>query len=203
MKRDMAKQVKSCSTSMKRSSESLDRETHNNSSLSKEEDSSVCISEATVSAAASGGNSGCSNVMTKKAKKGGQLSQLTLNSFFQKSSTIRTNPAPPVIAYQLEVVKSDDKSCFKVCLGADDDINSKSESIIPGGSPSQEVVDVLEKEERNAAAALEWRRIQQAMQNKIPLCKGHKEPCVSRVVKKGGPNFGRRFYTCARAEVNN
>ncbi|PNX54469.1 DNA-(apurinic or apyrimidinic site) lyase 2-like protein, partial [Trifolium pratense] len=33
-----------------------------------------------------------------------------------------------------------------------------------------------------------------------PLCKGHKEPCIPRVVKKQGANFGRRFYVCARAE---
>ncbi|KAL5014232.1 hypothetical protein ScPMuIL_008502 [Solemya velum] len=33
-----------------------------------------------------------------------------------------------------------------------------------------------------------------------PLCKGHKEPCVLRTVKKDGPNRGKQFYTCARAE---
>lgn len=33
-----------------------------------------------------------------------------------------------------------------------------------------------------------------------PLCKGHKEPCVLRMVKKDGPNKGRQFYTCARGE---
>ena len=34
----------------------------------------------------------------------------------------------------------------------------------------------------------------------VPLCKGHKEPCVLRMVKKEGPNKGRQFYTCARGE---
>ena len=33
-----------------------------------------------------------------------------------------------------------------------------------------------------------------------PLCKGHNEPCVLRMVKKEGPNKGRQFYTCARGE---
>ena len=33
-----------------------------------------------------------------------------------------------------------------------------------------------------------------------PLCKGHKEPCVMRTVKKSGPNRGRRFYVCAKPE---
>ena len=34
----------------------------------------------------------------------------------------------------------------------------------------------------------------------VPVCKGHKEPCVLRMVKKEGPNRGRQFYTCARGE---
>lgn len=34
----------------------------------------------------------------------------------------------------------------------------------------------------------------------VPLCKGHNEPCVLRMVKKPGPNKGRQFYTCARGE---
>lgn len=32
----------------------------------------------------------------------------------------------------------------------------------------------------------------------MPLCGGHREPCVMRTVKKAGPNFGRHFYMCAR-----
>ena len=34
----------------------------------------------------------------------------------------------------------------------------------------------------------------------VPLCKGHSEPCVLRMVKKEGPNKGKQFYTCARGE---
>ena len=33
-----------------------------------------------------------------------------------------------------------------------------------------------------------------------PVCKGHKEPCVLRTVKKAGPNRGKQFYVCARPE---
>ncbi|XP_018024552.1 DNA-(apurinic or apyrimidinic site) endonuclease 2-like isoform X2 [Hyalella azteca] len=32
----------------------------------------------------------------------------------------------------------------------------------------------------------------------IPLCSGHKEPCVMRTSKKKGVNFNRRFYACRR-----
>ncbi|XP_004606538.1 DNA-(apurinic or apyrimidinic site) endonuclease 2 [Sorex araneus] len=34
----------------------------------------------------------------------------------------------------------------------------------------------------------------------LPLCGGHKEPCVRRTVKKPGPNLGRHFYICARPQ---
>jgi hypothetical protein len=33
-----------------------------------------------------------------------------------------------------------------------------------------------------------------------PRCKGHNEPCVIRTVKKKGPNQGRQFYVCVRAD---
>ena len=55
--------------------------------------------------------------------------------------------------------------------------------------------------EKNNVALLEWQRIQQLMRNSIPVCKGHKEPCVARIVKKPGPTFGHRFFVCSRAEV--
>ena len=35
---------------------------------------------------------------------------------------------------------------------------------------------------------------------KAPLCSGHQEPSVERVVKKPGPNRGKHFYVCARPE---
>ena len=54
---------------------------------------------------------------------------------------------------------------------------------------------------QKSTATMEWQRIQKAMQKRVPLCKGHKEPCVVRVVKKPGPNFGRAFHVCARAQV--
>lgn len=34
----------------------------------------------------------------------------------------------------------------------------------------------------------------------MPLCTGHREPCVMRTVKKPGPNLGRHFYMCARPQ---
>ncbi|CAM9789806.1 unnamed protein product, partial [Discosporangium mesarthrocarpum] len=33
-----------------------------------------------------------------------------------------------------------------------------------------------------------------------PFCSGHNEPCALRTVRKEGPNQGREFYCCARAQ---
>lgn len=33
-----------------------------------------------------------------------------------------------------------------------------------------------------------------------PKCRGHREPCVQRCVKKKGPNFNRKFWVCSRGE---
>eukprot|EP00878_Enallax_costatus_P014948 GHUV01015650.1.p1 GENE.GHUV01015650.1~~GHUV01015650.1.p1 ORF type:complete len:446 (+),score=188.63 GHUV01015650.1:1279-2616(+) len=52
--------------------------------------------------------------------------------------------------------------------------------------------------ERQQQAKAAWQRISKVMQ--APLCKGHKEVCVIRTVKKKGANFGRQFYVCARAD---
>ncbi|KAG0626414.1 hypothetical protein M758_2G123800 [Ceratodon purpureus] len=54
---------------------------------------------------------------------------------------------------------------------------------------------------QQAAAKTEWQRIQRAMMNRVPLCSGHNEPCVARIVKKPGPNLGRTFHCCGRAQV--
>ena len=37
-----------------------------------------------------------------------------------------------------------------------------------------------------------------ALANSAPLCPGHGEPSIQRVVQKPGPNQGRRFWVCAR-----
>lgn len=60
--------------------------------------------------------------------------------------------------------------------------------------------DVICSKEKGDVAILEWRRIQERMKTSLPLCKGHREPCVARSVKKGS-NIGRQFYVCSRAQV--
>lgn len=135
----------------------------------------------------------------KKARKS-QLSQLSLKSYFKKtvgvidnSDSIRADKKlnqAEMSCPRLEVNETFDE-------GAQHDAELQSEQ-----GPSIQEYDSSQpsEKERNGLALVEWQRIQQFMQTSIPLCKGHKEPCVPRVVKKPGPNIGRRFYVCARAE---
>ncbi|KZV30815.1 DNA-(apurinic or apyrimidinic site) lyase 2 [Dorcoceras hygrometricum] len=136
----------------------------------------------------------------KKARKS-QLSQLSLKSYFKKTAG--------VIDYSVGI-------CVDKKLSQSDILNPHLEQNKNLSEDIQLDVELksvegplileddasMSSEERNGLALVEWQRIQQVMQTSIPLCKGHKEPCVPRVVKKPGPNIGRRFFVCARAEVS-
>lgn len=138
----------------------------------------------------------------KKARKG-QLSQLSLKSFFSRDSDAgkcSEESKAGVLPAKTEDQKSN-HSCE--CLVAGESRSVTQDELCTSVSPGDEEkmnICSLDKGKSNVAL-MEWQRIQQIMQNSIPLCKGHKEPCVARVVKKPGPNYGRRFYVCARAEV--
>lgn len=150
------------------------------------------------------------NRSNKKARNG-QWSQLSLRSFFQKSTNLdkgssikevvndsctdysnnQAEPSQPSPRLQeTPTVFAHSSSPKKYGLDTD---TCDQDLAGPNGSST--------KEEMSNVASLEWQRIQQLMQNSIPICKGYKEPCIARVVKKQGPNFGRRFYVCAHAEV--
>lgn len=122
-----------------------------------------------------------------------QSSQLSLKSFFT------TNP---------KVNNGGDKSSSYVSSSQNSQVESISEPNISSKEDSEPTTSTQEQDQscssakqKNDVALMEWQRIQNQMQNSIPLCKGHKEACVARVVKKPGPTFGRRFYVCSRAEV--
>ncbi|KAL4225909.1 DNA-(apurinic or apyrimidinic site) lyase 2 [Mactra antiquata] len=68
---------------------------------------------------------------------------------------------------------------------------SNSDSIV---TTSQKLV----KENSNETTSV-WKNLLGGL-GPAPLCKGHNEPCVLRMVKKPGPNKGKQFYTCARGE---
>ena len=114
------------------------------------------------------------NAITVKTKERRKTFQKTIRSFFQTSESGRAEASGIDLCHsQVHVL-------------------DKEESV--ENLPDSGV-------EKNSVALLEWRRIQQRMQTSLPLCKGHKEPCVARFVKKSGPNMGRGFYVCSRAKV--
>lgn len=135
----------------------------------------------------------------KKAKKG-RASQLSLRSFFQRNLDSCNKDEKSSGNFSLNVVHTQKSDNQTNCNFAKDEDGRSLQQNDLNTSASPLDQSSLGKG-KNDVALLEWQRIQQVMQNSIPLCKGHREPCVSRVVKKAGPNFGRRFYTCPRAEV--
>ncbi|XP_034684007.1 DNA-(apurinic or apyrimidinic site) lyase 2 isoform X1 [Vitis riparia] len=143
--------------------------------------------------------------VTKKKARQSQCSQLSVKSFFQKSSNVKDgvdNAAADASLDQADESKSN-QNPNKTSMGDDESKSSKMVELdVSASNQEQDVVisGSSPQRDKNDIALVEWQRIQQLMQNSIPLCKGHGEPCVSRVAKKPGPNHGRRFYVCARAE---
>lgn len=193
-----------------------------NPCMSSSQESEVLISREVMDVGGSGNGVACETSITpesvcnrsvsgnqtrKKAKKN-QWSQLTLKSFFQKSSIHSKsvdNAMDTSMMNQANIPEPTHQSNNPPI--EDDQSGNVSQSDSPQQSNSSASTwdqDEMKNcySEKNSVALVEWQRIQQMMQNSIPLCKGHKEPCIARVVKKQGLNFGRRFYVCARAEVS-
>lgn len=145
-------------------------------------------------------------VRTNKKPRKSQSSQLSLKSFFQKSPKLSKSTCCSVTSVDEVDVSESSHDLNKTpetdypssCINMhEDEVRTSKSSQDRLGQDGNCPPD----KEKNTVALEEWRRIQQLMENSIPLCKGHQEPCVARVVKKPGPTFGRRFYVCARAEV--
>ncbi|KAM5546769.1 DNA-(apurinic or apyrimidinic site) endonuclease 2 [Rosa sericea] len=141
----------------------------------------------------------------KKKAKGSQLSQLSLRSFFQKSSIPSKSNLADTGTESTQIDISESNHLPNETPMPANQSGSVEQCVLHSSASIQdadqdELAACSLKKEKNSLALLEWQRLQQVMQNSIPLCKGHREPCVPRVVKKQGPNFGRRFYVCARAE---
>ncbi|XP_027178220.1 DNA-(apurinic or apyrimidinic site) lyase 2 isoform X1 [Coffea eugenioides] len=148
------------------------------------------------------------HVETRKKARQSQWSQLSLKSFFQKSSSHSETFARSTNDIKLSRTDVSASFCCSNSSPVHVEVSSNPKDCIAdvsASSPADNGCDTiadcqLSVKEKSNVALLEWQRIQQHMQNSIPLCKGHNEPCVARVVKKAGPNLGRRFYVCARAE---
>lgn len=74
-------------------------------------------------------------------------------------------------------------------------------------SPEKEVMAKVVEGQASASEAKDEKEIWTSFWKSVlggplpmPLCGGHREPCVKRTVKKPGPNLGRHFYMCARPQ---
>ena len=73
--------------------------------------------------------------------------------------------------------------------------DGKSSSISDGVTQCTKTV----KTESKPSQAQTWKSLLKGPPP-APVCKGHKEPCVLRTVKKESLNKGRQFYVCCRPE---
>ncbi|KAF8101122.1 hypothetical protein N665_0210s0057 [Sinapis alba] len=144
----------------------------------------------------SGGSSDIMCVSSVRAEKDGNKKkvrriqsshQLSLKSFFTSKSGSNVSSSSQSSQVETSITEP------TVSSKEDDELTTTTSSQEQDQSGSS-------AQQKNNAALMEWQRIQSLMQNSIPQCKGHKEACVARVVKKPGPTFGRRFYVCSRAE---
>ncbi|XP_020113175.1 DNA-(apurinic or apyrimidinic site) lyase 2 [Ananas comosus] len=145
----------------------------------------------------------CKLTVNKRARKTAS-SQLTIKSFFQQPKNTGASLPPS------DSRKEGDESPGKIEPNRNqsnpEDIESSSCSMRKDNSNGSTVQDQGNgdqccslKTEKDNYASREWQRIQDKMKMSLPLCKRHGEPCVPRSVKKG-PNIGRLFYVCARAQ---
>jgi AP endonuclease-2 len=143
---------------------------------------------------------------SKKKARNSQSSQLSIRSFFQKSTNLDNGVKDSCIGFSNNQGEPSQPNTqlLETSTVFDDSSNPVQDEVSADAFDPDlaERNDSSRKEEKSNVASQEWQRIQKLMQSSIPLCKGHKEPCIARVVKKQGANFGRRFYTCTRAEVS-
>lgn len=109
------------------------------------------------------------------------MSRISRNDALPSSDSQETNAEP---------TDSSNTSSLK------QDCTCESQNHVP------EAVETVETAETNEklSAKIEWQRIQKTMMNRVPMCSGHNEPCATYVMKKPGPNHGRKFHCCARAQ---
>lgn len=121
-----------------------------------------------------------SKVNCKKLKTQGNSTQKHISSFFQRSTINK--------GHQYDETSSSQGSSMS------DETRSDN-----GNVRLINEEEAVERKERTSFAASAWKNMLTGPRPP-PLCKGHKEPCVERIVKKKGPNFNKKFFACARGE---
>uniref|UniRef100_A0ACD5Y2S4 Uncharacterized protein n=1 Tax=Avena sativa TaxID=4498 RepID=A0ACD5Y2S4_AVESA len=132
--------------------------------------------------------------MSSKKNKHNLSSQPTIKSFFRRPEPRAGDANIISLVGSVDTVPIMDELCYP----KDDSMPENIQCTAAAEDQDNSVSCSLSTDKRNVAT-LEWQRIQQRMKMSIPLCKGHREPCIPRSVKKGS-NIGRQFYVCARAQ---
>jgi len=135
----------------------------------------------------------------KKKIKRNLSSQPTIKSFFERPGSKTVNASTSTLVTPAETLDLTNQTCV-----SNDDSLPENMQCTTSAAKDQDNTNVSScslSTDKSNAAALEWQRIQQKMKMTLPGCKGHSEPCIPRSVKKG-PNIGRLFYVCARAQVH-
>ncbi|XP_037435601.1 DNA-(apurinic or apyrimidinic site) endonuclease 2-like isoform X1 [Triticum dicoccoides] len=146
--------------------------------------------------------SGVKSVSNKKNKHN-LSSQPTIKSFFRRPETKPGDANINSLASSVDTVPSSVDTLPKMdelCSPQDDSLQENIQcTAAADGDPDNSNISSSLSTYKCNIATLEWQRIQQRMKMTLPLCKGHREPCIPRSVKKGS-NIGRLFYVCARAQ---
>ncbi|KAL6655160.1 hypothetical protein ACP70R_005986 [Stipagrostis hirtigluma subsp. patula] len=140
-------------------------------------------------------SSSIKSLPNKKIKRN-LSSQPTIKSFFQQPGSNTGNASTSTLSTPVEPVHYTNETYVP-----NDDSLPENMQCTASATEDQDNTNTscsLTTDKRNAAT-LEWQRIQQKMKMTLPRCKGHREPCIPRSVKKGS-NIGRLFYVCARAQ---
>lgn len=177
----------------------------------------------------SAGTSGRAHHLSKSGSRPGagkvegqKIVQSSLQSFFSRARVKeildKNGQCPEPIMLQSASAQQVGARCYSEAIAVKDAAGASREFELEEGcsthceatkiecgmvTRTEDGVSGVLVEEAKRGAAAEWQRIQRAMAANVPVCKGHGEPCVARQVKKSGPNVGRGFYVCARAQVLN
>ncbi|XP_055473871.1 DNA-(apurinic or apyrimidinic site) endonuclease 2 [Psammomys obesus] len=114
----------------------------------------------------------------RKSQGGSKRSQKNLMSYFQPASNLPQTSVvdlPPVGTLT----------------------TSRAPEEVAMATVIEEKIKIPEAKDEKEVRTSFWKSVLSGP-SPMPLCGGHREPCVMRTVKKAGPNLGRQFYMCAR-----
>ncbi|KAM0873587.1 hypothetical protein ACQ4PT_037975 [Festuca glaucescens] len=133
--------------------------------------------------------------MSNKKNKHNLSSQPTIKSFFRRPETRTGDANINSLVSSVDTVPGMDELCYP----KDDSLPENIQCTAAAEVDQDSSISCSLSTDYCNVATLEWQRIQQRMKMTLPLCKGHREPCIPRSVKKGS-NIGRQFYVCGRAQ---